>query len=144
MSNHSSAARTAEQDCTDVVLAFFRALDQREHASVAALLSPSGTWHRQGTALTGPQAVLDALSKRDPNRHTAHVITNLQISVQSPELATARFYLVAYESLENAAPGLSEAPKLVAIRDCVDELVCLSGQWRIQKKTSRRQLPPER
>ena len=144
MNNHTSAARSAEQDCADVVLAFFRALDQREHASVAALLSPSGTWHRQGAVLNGPQAVLDALSKRDPNRHTAHVITNVQITMQSRDRATARFYLVAYESQGDPASDLSDAPRLVAIRDCVDELVQISGQWQIQQKTSRRQLPPER
>lgn len=144
MSTPHLPLRSAEQACADVVMTFFRALDQREHASVAALFAPSGAWHRQGAVLDSPQAVLDALAKRDRTRHTAHIITNMQITVHSAERATAHFYLVAYESQTHADPNASDAPRLVAIRACLDELVYISDQWRIAKKTSRRQLPPER
>jgi len=124
------------------VLAFFAALDQRRHDAVAAMMASDGVWQRQGRALVGPQAVAAALAERDPARETAHIVTNLRTESLGPGRVRVRFYLLAYESRTDGGPA-DAAPRLVAIRACVDELVAEAAGWRIASKTSHRHLPPE-
>jgi 3-phenylpropionate/cinnamic acid dioxygenase small subunit len=101
-------------------------------------MAENGVWMRQGTALEGPQAVKAALEKRDPARHTAHVVTNLWVEHATENTARVRFYMTAFETRTDAP-----APQMLGVRDSTDELVLENGQWRIARKDSRRILPPE-
>lgn len=121
-----------------VVYQFFRGLDARDNEAVAGLMAREGVWMRQGTALQGPEAVRTALEKRDPARHTAHVVTNLWIEQATENTARVRFYMTAFESRADAPE-----PQMLGVRDSVDELVLEDGNWRIARKESRRILPPE-
>jgi hypothetical protein len=58
---------------------FFGALDGRRYADVAALMCRTGSWHRQGKVLDGPEGVLAALEERPADFSTAHVLTNLVV-----------------------------------------------------------------
>lgn len=121
-----------------VVYQFFRALDARDHAGVARLMARQGTWVRQGKPLVGPEEVMQALESRDPDRVTAHNVSNLWIEEATPESARVRFYMTAFET----RPGL-ETPQMLGVRDSVDELIFEDGSWRIWRKESRRILPAE-
>jgi hypothetical protein len=125
-----------------VVYRFFAGLDCRDHAGTAALVATDGSWHRQGTVLAGRAAVLAALEKRDPQRQTAHLITNLWVEHTTAETARVRFYLTAYETV-TAVDGATGAPQMLGVRDCTDDLVLEDGEWRIACKNSRRFLPAE-
>ncbi|MBO1110393.1 nuclear transport factor 2 family protein [Bordetella petrii] len=136
--NDTAAIKAA---CEAVVLAFFHALDTRRHEAVAALMAADGVWQRQGKALRGPQAVLQALDARPAGRTTCHVITNVRLLEAAADRASLGYFLTAYESVaQDGAPG---APRLVAIRDCRDALVRTPDGWRLADKQSRRHLPPE-
>ncbi|OZI16259.1 hypothetical protein CAL18_16075 [Bordetella genomosp. 7] len=121
-----------------VVCEFFSALDTRNHEQAAALMARDGTWVRQGAELKGRDAVLKALEQRDPQRATAHVVSNLRVESAEPGRARVRFYMTAYET----RPGVS-VPQLLGIRDSTDDLVYEDGAWRIWRKDSRRVMPPE-
>lgn len=125
-----------------VVYRFFAGLDTRQHAASASLIAKHGVWNRAGTELTGPNAVLAALDKRDPKRQTAHIVTNLFVEDATDTTARVRFYISAYETHagDDGKPG---APQFLGVRACIDELVMEDGQWRIQSKTSHRFLPAE-
>ena len=125
-----------------VVYRFFASLDCRDHHRAAELVAAEGSWHRQGTVLVGRAAVLAALEQRDPKRQTAHLITNLWIEHASADRARVRFYLTAFETV-TAADGTVGSPQMLGVRDCTDDLVLESGQWRIGCKSSRRFLPAE-
>ena len=125
-----------------VVYRFFNGLDRRDNEAVAGLMAEGGTWHRQGTALVGPAAVRAALEKRDPLRQTAHLVSNLWIEQATPSTARLRFYMTAYETVTQADGSVSE-PRMLGVRDCVDDLVLADGAWRIDSKQSRRILPAE-
>lgn len=129
-------------DLSALVYRFFSALDRRDHRAVAQLMAGDGTWLRQGVTLTGPNEVFTALEKRDTKRTTCHVITNLWVESSDEHSACVHYYLSAYESIA-ADDGTSSPIRLVAIRDCIDELVRDGGHWRIKSKNSVRHLPPE-
>lgn len=123
-----------------LVLDFFAALDERRHADAAELFADDGVWERQGTELSGRDAIRAALDARPAGRATAHVVTNLRVDTEDGVRATARFLLVAYEH----AAGQSSGPLAPsAIRACTDTLAYDGERWRIADKRSRRQLPPE-
>ncbi|GAB2911859.1 nuclear transport factor 2 family protein [Paralcaligenes ginsengisoli] len=134
---------STEWACAQVTLAFFYALDMRRYGEVAALMAPDGIWLRQGAELRGPEGVLAALDARPASRTTCHIISNLRVELNNeakPPSARVCFYLTAYDN--DAVQG-SPALRLVAIRDCCDELIKTEAGWRISEKRSRRHLPPE-
>ena len=121
-----------------VVCQFFSALDTRDHRQAAELMARDGTWLRQGVELVGRDAILKALEQRDPQRATAHLVSNLRIESADENRARVRFYMTAYET----RPGVT-SPQLLGIRDSTDDLVFEEGGWRIWRKDSRRVLPSE-
>jgi len=123
-----------------VVYQFFAGLDRRDHQSSARLMARSGTWHRQDTEIVGPNAVLAALEKRDPKRQTGHLVTNLWIEQATETTVRLRYYLTAFETM-TASDGTTSRPKMLGVRDCIDDLVLEEGQWRIGCKKSHLFLP---
>ncbi len=119
-----------------IVYKFFRGLDTRDNEGVARLFALEGVWVRQGTPLTGPDAIRAALEQRDPARGTAHLITNLWLDQATTTSARVRFYLTAYET----PPGI-DTLHLHGTRDCLDEFILEAGEWRIWRKTSTPLLP---
>ncbi|HEY0294427.1 MAG TPA: nuclear transport factor 2 family protein [Bordetella sp.] len=124
------------------VYRFFLGLDQRDNQGVAALMAREGVWHRQGAELVGPQAVLQALEKRDPKRRTAHTVANLWVEAATPQTARVRYYLIAYETTVDAQ-GRESEPKMLGVRESTDDLILEDGAWRVRRKHSRRFLPAE-
>ena len=130
---------TKHAAATALVMQFFRGLDTRDHASVAALMAPDGVWVRQGTPLVGPEGVMAALEQRPLNRVTCHLITNLWAEHLDEQRARLNFYLTAYEgTLEN---GTITGSRMLGVRFCTDELVYLDNAWRIKNKSSVAQMP---
>ncbi|MBV6304862.1 nuclear transport factor 2 family protein [Candidimonas humi] len=129
--------------CARATLSFFHALDTRRYEDVAALMARDGVWLRQGVELAGPAAVLATLRARPAARATCHVVTNLRVEPGEaqaggePLRAQVYFYLSAYDN------GDEQGMRLVAIRDCCDELVKTPQGWRISRKSSRKHLPAE-
>lgn len=119
-----------------VVYRFFHALDIRDHAEVSRLMASQGTWVRQGASLVGPDAVMRALDSRDPERATAHIVTNLWVESTTATTARVRFYMTAFET----RLGQNE-PLMLGVRDSVDDLVLEDGAWRIWRKEGRQILP---
>jgi hypothetical protein len=125
---------------SNVVYQFFGGLDRRDHQSTAQLMARSGTWHRQGMVIVGPDAVLAALEKRDPMRQTGHLVTNLWLERATETTARLRYYMTAFETV-STGDGATSAPQMLGVRDCTDDLVLEDGQWRIGCKKSHLFLP---
>lgn len=125
--------------CIETVLNFFAALDANDNGAALNCMAEEGVWVRAGTPLQGSAAIGKALSARDPKRITAHVITNLRVTVIDAKHAVARFYLLAY--LGQKGEGITASMLPAGIRDCTDELVEMDGGWRIARKTSVGTLP---
>jgi len=133
-------ATAPQLDCLAVVHEFFDALDMQAHDRALALFAEDGVWERQGSALSGHAAIGAALEKRSPQRRTFHAICNPVVSLQAPNQATVRFYLMAYEARLDEDGSQPLLP--IGIRRCEDRLAHDGRAWRIVRKTSQAHLPP--
>ena len=128
-----------EATCTKMTLRFYRSLDTREHATVAAMFAPDGTWHRQGVLLNGPADVLAALEKRSPDRSTAHMLTNVWAEALDPDRARVHYYLSLREKI--AKPGDPVLIRAGGVLYGTDDFVRLADGWHIQSKSSQPVIP---
>jgi hypothetical protein len=88
---------------------FYRHLDDRDSASLAALMLPDGVWHRQGAALTGEAATIAALGRRSPTMRIHHLLTNAFAVPTGPDTAEATAYMLVIRH-EPGSPLDSPAP----------------------------------
>ena len=130
-----------EHPAVGLVIAFFAALDRREHAVAAGLLAPQGTWLRQGKILTGPAEVRAALDARPVNRATCHIVTNVRLDPKDEAHVAVTYYLTAFEAVADNA-GTPAEPRLAAILECQDQIVRAGNTWHIIDKRNRRMMPP--
>jgi SnoaL-like protein len=119
--------RAIEHDVEKVALRFFHYLDGGDYQKLAALFAADGVWHRQGTALRGPGAVLEAMHARPAGIVTQHYA----------EHAEATLYLAVFAHSGGAdakPPAPMELPIQVAIYR--EKLVRSDDGWRIAEITS--------
>ncbi|MEI7443623.1 MAG: nuclear transport factor 2 family protein [Burkholderiales bacterium] len=130
------SAHLDESACIGATLRFFRALDARDHAACVAAFAPGGTWHRQGQALSTPEAIAASLEKRPADRVTAHLITNLIADAVGPDRIAVRFLLTAYDGAIPADGGPPPA-RLANVLDGRDEYVRTPAGWRLAEKRTK-------
>ncbi|MGR3455275.1 nuclear transport factor 2 family protein [Pseudooceanicola sp.] len=75
----------------DVLVRFYRHLDDREYDVVADLLD--GEWNRHGKPLITREEVLEALTARSETRRIHHLLTN----ISAQEVADGTIALTAYQ-----------------------------------------------
>jgi hypothetical protein len=131
------AARTADCfDCTQALLASYRALDQGDLERVAAGFATDGVWMRQGHDLRGPGEVLAALRARPAGRVSVHLLHNVAVDVVGVNDASLEYVLVAYSH-----DGGAEAPPPPAGRPAVlawqrERMRREAGRWLTVHRTS--------
>lgn len=117
----------------DVVLRFFRYLDDQDYDQIPKLFADDGIWHRRGVANKGPRQVRQSIADVPPVIPTIHLVTNLQIDQATPDDAHAVFYVTALRSspgTTSAPPWPMELPLLVTLYKA--HLVAIEDQWRIR------------
>ncbi len=124
------------QQCADVTMRFFLALDTRDPQAGAECFTGDGQWDRQGNVLAGRAAIRAALEQRPADRATAHVISNLLVDFVDDDHAQVRFHLTAFEG-SVPSDGQPPAPRLAGIRQATDSLTRTRDGWRIADKRSR-------
>ena len=92
----SSIAAPALSETTQVLHAFFHALDLRRYDRMLDLFTEDCRWLRQGQWLQGKPAVLAALEARDPKLETRHVMTNAYVSAMEDRTVELEAYQTAY------------------------------------------------
>lgn len=129
--------RAIEHDVEQVVFRFFHYLDGAEYQKLAALFAPEGVWHRQGTALCGPAAVLEAMHARPAGIVTQHLASNVVVEPSDADHAEATLYLTVFAHTggpDAKSPAPMELPIQVAIYR--EKLVRSGDNWRIAEITS--------
>ena len=122
-------AMLAEHGCLSVCTRFYHHLDRRDDQHLASLMAANGIWMRQGKAVTGPQAVLDALAKSAPDRKTRHLLSNVVVTL----LDDGKAARVAYDLAVFVQEGESPA-RHTAILTGEDRLQHDGTDWRIARK----------
>lgn len=130
--------RAAAWDCTQLIQRFYWCLDDQLYDDLADLFTETGAWVRLGKELVGPKAIRETMIKERKNWITAHLVSNLQITVKSPMEATSSQYVTLYRH-EDWDPTKGPAPVVLplGILRHRDHLVSVNGEWKFQRKTSR-------
>ena len=133
----AASMRDIEWECEQLILRFYWCLDDQLYDELAGLFSETGAWVRLGKELIGPQQIRAAMNERQ-NWITAHVVTNLQITVKSPTEAASSQYVTLYRHEDwGAKDGPAPVVLPLGILRHRDQLVCVDGTWKFQRKTSR-------
>jgi len=129
--------RQIEWDCTQLLHRFYGFLDEKRYAEMADLFVPEGAWVRLGEELRGPKAILAAMDSRQ-DWLTAHVVTNIRVSVVNANEAHTVQYVTLYRQ-EGHKPADGPAPVVppLGLLRHADHLVRRDGEWRFLRKTSR-------
>lgn len=120
--------------CHNTVLAFFRNLDDNRYEALAARLAPDGIWHRQGKALQGREAVLQALALRSPTQRIHHLITNLLADGIGADRCEMRGYMLVVRH-DDGQPIAGPAPLtgIENIRPIHASLARFGSDWLITR-----------
>lgn len=121
----------------NLVMLFFRYLDERNYDALVALLAPDAIWHRQGKMLNGPAEVHAALTQRSTTMTIVHIITNLAFDEYETERCTMRGYMlvVRHESSE-ALSGPSPLKRIESIRNMHVKMKREADRWFITELNS--------
>ncbi len=111
---------------------YYQALDAGRIENVTQCFHPEGVWHRKGEALAGHDAIRTALSKRDTERQTAHIISNFYALQNDDGNWQARYYLMVYDK------RAGQDMRLVTLLNCFDNFRQTEDGPRIIDKKSRR------
>ena len=122
-------------EISELLAAFYGALDDGTSEEAAALFLPDGTWMRQGTLLTGPAEIRAALAERPEGRVTLHQFTNLRLTALADgacEFAYALYVNVGQRD-DEGRPGLN---RVMAMMTCKDRAVATPHGWRFAARTA--------
>lgn len=88
-------AREIREACTELSIAYARAVDFRDYDAFVELFADDGVLD-VGTPLKGKAAIGEAISKRPDELKSRHVLTNIFIDVQDADTARGISYLTLY------------------------------------------------
>lgn len=89
----------AYTQCAQAIARFYQYLDLGDVEGLLTCVAADTVWIRQGSNLTGPEDIRAALAKRDPDRITSHLLSNLRVVVDDDmKRATASYYLTVYDN----------------------------------------------
>ena len=126
----------APLDPAQTVIRFFRALDDRDYATLAVLLAPDGVWHRQGTDLRSEADILAAMAKRSPTMRIHHLLTNVFAEPRGDGEAEVTAYMLVVRHDSGAEPaGPSPFPGIENIRTMRALLRQTPQGWRVVRLT---------
>jgi hypothetical protein len=119
-------------DPAQTVARFFRALDDRDYATLGGLLAEGGVWHRQGAELRSLADIEAAMAKRSPTMRIHHLLTNLYAEAIGDDEATVVGYMLVVRHDSGAVPaGPSPLQGIETIRTMRGRLRRSADGWRI-------------
>jgi hypothetical protein len=130
-------ARKAEWDCTQLILTFYRCLDEKRYDDLIEIFDENGAWVRLGVELVGKAQIRKAMDERD-DWLTAHIVTNVCVDVIDDNHANTTQYITLYRH-EGWTPPMGPAKVVLplGILRHRDQLVRIGGIWKFKRKTSK-------
>jgi hypothetical protein len=119
-------------DPRQVVVRFYRKLDEVDVAGILSLVTDDVQWSRPGRKLVGSERVKDNLLARSPSLRTCHVVTNLIVEPGIEGSATVSALLFIF-SQQNAGATALMAVDGAAGANLKADLIMVDGAWRIRR-----------
>ncbi|MGW1210406.1 nuclear transport factor 2 family protein [Streptomyces sp. NPDC002499] len=105
----------AERSCERVILELVRRLDLGDPSTVCDLFTPDGFWEwpHDGRRVEGREALRAYFGSRPADRLSRRMCTNVLVTVDSPDTATATTYFATYR-VDGYTDGTLIPPRLPA------------------------------
>lgn len=130
-------AMHAEWECVKVLTYFFNSLDDRRFADLAACMTETGVWVRQGKPLEGRSAILSALAERSSTVSTRHLISNPEVKFKDEVAEVAAVVTIFHHDDGNGTQPAPIAPPRAILR--FTAVMTSSGaNWQISQLKSDR------
>ena len=111
---------------------FYRHLDDRDYAALAALMTPDGVWHRQGAVLQGGEAVVAALSRRSLTMRIHHLLTNVfAVATAADRAEVTGYMLVVRHEPGTSLDGPAPLAGVESIRTIRATMAATPDGWRV-------------
>ncbi|MEU6058122.1 nuclear transport factor 2 family protein [Streptomyces sp. NPDC047097] len=127
----------AERSCERLVLDFVRRLDLGEPGTVAELFTRDGVWEwpRGGRLVEGREALRRYFGARPADRLSRRICTNVLVTVESADEATATTYFATYR-VDGHTEGTLVPPRPpVNIGHYEDVFRRTGGDWLLARRT---------
>lgn len=123
--------------CERLVQNFYGYLDEKRYDDLCDLFDVDGVWVRLGTELVGRDRIRETMAERS-DWLTAHVVTNLRVTLTGPDSAETVQYVTLYRH-EGRSPQDGPAPVVLplGVLRHTDQLVKREGRWLFARKASR-------
>ncbi len=132
-----SEQAVAEWQCARLIHEFAHLNDAREYEKLAALFTVDGIFVRPSTpddVLSGRDTILAHFRSRPP-RFTRHVVSNILVSVESRDCASARSYLILYSAPLDVEPGaVRRADTDARHGEFRDRFARVDGRWYFRER----------
>jgi len=130
--------REIESECARLLIAFSHGLDDGDADGVASLFAADGVWDRQGTKISGAEAIRAAVRERPAGTVTRHHFTNIRVRVIDADHAESRAYYAVYRHVGSGEPGPYPLAGPERVGDYVNRYRRTAEGWRITYNTARR------
>lgn len=124
--------------CQMALFKVARGLDTYNPALVAEQFSQQGIWIWKGQELQGRDAILAALTTRDPQDITRHITSNLVCERSGPNTIEATCTALTYKNRSSSSGGPTMLALPVSILDYHDTFERDGDKWLISKRSSLR------
>lgn len=119
-------------DPAQTLIRFFRALDDRDEATLVRLLAPGGVWHRQGAELRSEADIRAAMAARSPTMRIHHLLTNVFAEAHGADEAEVTAYMLVVRHNSKTPPtGPSPLSGVENIRTMRARMRRTADGWRI-------------
>ncbi|GHE77671.1 hypothetical protein GCM10014715_36200 [Streptomyces spiralis] len=128
----------AERACERLVIDFVHRLDLGDPGSVAELFTQDGVWEwpppGDGRRVQGRDALRAYFASRPADRLSRRLMSNIVVTVTSPDTATAVSYFTTYR-VDGHQGGMVPAGPPVQIGHYEDRFRRVSGAWLLTSRT---------
>jgi hypothetical protein len=122
-------------ECTALMHEYAYRFDHGAGVAVADLFVEDGEWSAPAVTCRGRAELVAFFRLRDEmaERVTRHVVTNINVEVQSADHATARSVAIEYRGTRGTN-GLVPDTLPAIVSDYQDEFVRVDGAWRFRRR----------
>jgi len=118
----------AEEACRRQIIRFASLNDIGDYEALAGLFTQNAIFARPSAPdvpIVGREAILSSFQSRQP-RLTRHVMSNIEVNIQTPERATVRSMISLYQGDSGASPAAIQAVLIGAYDDVMHKV---EGHW---------------
>ncbi|MDT0341354.1 nuclear transport factor 2 family protein [Streptomyces litchfieldiae] len=127
----------AERACERLITEFLRHLDLGNPGAVAELFTPDGVWEypQDDRLVRGRDALREYFRSRPADRLSLRMATNILVTVESPDTASATSYFATYR-VDGFTGGIVPSRPPANVGHYADTFTRVDGRWLLARRVT--------